>query len=417
MSHETNTASALAKDMTSLSQQIRSLTQAIKSNRESLHSSSDAIKNAKQELVDAAEALLAVAQPPDPLKTAMVAMVQLTTLHLFREWKVFDAIHEAGTISYADLAEKLGADVALISRFAAILVATGVLADVGEDKITNTPSSLPFLSTSPMGAIIKMMQVNHWFQDHLLALHAMPAYFEHYGLKEPTGRHHTVHAFAAGDAELTVWEHLNRDPEKKKNMMAAMTAIVTRMPMTGSYNFSWVVAKGEASPDRVLVVDVGGGNGHALQAIGEVTPGLKLDKCAVEDLGPVVDEARATAKGELAKAKYVPVDFHSEQPIQGACIYYIRRCLHDYGDDVSVEILQHLRAAMADDSRVLIVEEVMQDPPLPFAVASDIYMATIGGKERTLKNFEAIASRSGLRIVKAHPSVGSDVAVIECAKI
>lgn len=145
----------------------------------------------------------------------------------------------------------------------------------------------------------------------------MPAYFEHYGLKEPTGKHHTVHAFAAGDPELTVWEHMSRDPEKKKNMMAAMTAIVTRMPMTGSYDFSWVVAKGEASPDRVLVVDVGGGNGHALQAIGEVTPGLKLDKCAVEDLGPVVDEARATAKGELAKAKYVPVDFHSGQPIQG----------------------------------------------------------------------------------------------------
>lgn len=116
MSHDTNADSALAKDMTGLSQQIRSLTQTMKSNRESLHSSSDAVKDAKQELVDAAEALLAVAQPPDPLKTAMVAMVQFTTLHLFREWKVFDAIHEAGTISYADLAEKLGADVALICK-------------------------------------------------------------------------------------------------------------------------------------------------------------------------------------------------------------------------------------------------------------------------------------------------------------
>lgn len=97
-----------------------------------------------------------------------------------------------------------------------------------------------------------------------------------------------------------------------------------------------------------------------------------------------------------------------------ACIYYIRRCLHDYGDEVCVEILQQIRNAMAQDSRLLIVEQVLTDPPLPFAAASDIYMATLGGKERSLKTFGEITSRAGLTIVKAHPSPGSDVAVIEC---
>lgn len=276
------------------------------------------------------------------------------------------------------------------------------------------------------------------FDDHLKALHSTPAYFDQYGRKEPTGRYDTIHAFAAGDPKLTVWEHTNRDPVKKSYFMTAMMAMASRMPTTGSYNFAWVLDKMHEAPDRALVVDVGGGKGHALQAIQKVTPGLPMSRCVVEDLQAVVDEAKKTATGELADAQYVSMDFHSEQPVKGmsstfvprsiirsvvelltssgACIYYIRRCLHDYGDDVCVEILQQLRDAMVEDSRVLIVEQVLSDPPLPMAAATDIYMATIGGKERTLQGFGEIATRAGLAIVKVHPAPGSDVAVIECRK-
>jgi hypothetical protein len=146
----------------------------------------------------------------------------------------------------------------------------------------------------------------------------MPAYFDHYGRKEPTGRYDTIHAFAEGDPKLTVWEHTNKNPEQKAIFMTAMLAMASRMPMTGSYDYSWVLEKFEESPSRVLIVDVGGGKGHALEAIHKVTPGLPMKRCAVEDLQEVVDEAKATAKGELVDAQYVGMDFHSEQPVKGA---------------------------------------------------------------------------------------------------
>lgn len=102
--------------------------------------------------------------------------------------------------------------------------------------------------------------------------------------------------------------------------------------------------------------------------------------------------------------------------VPGALVYYIRRCLHDYGDDDCVEILEQIRKAMAPDSRLLIVEQVLGNPPSPFAAANDVWMATIGGKERPLESFDAIASRAGLKIAKVHPTPGSEVAVIECKK-
>ena len=101
---------------------------------------------------------------------------------------------------------------------------------------------------------------------------------------------------------------------------------------------------------------------------------------------------------------------------QGALVYYIRRCLHDYGDDDAVRILQHIRAAMVPESRCLTVEQIMSNPPSAMAAASDILMGMQGGKERTLEGFQDIAARAGLELREAHPTGGkSDVAVIECA--
>lgn len=145
----------------------------------------------------------------------------------------------------------------------------------------------------------------------------MPRYFDEYGRKEPAGKYHTITAFSDGDPTLTVWEHMNRDPERKTRFMTSMAAAASRMPMTGSYDYSWVIGKADGDPKRALVVDVGGGQGHALQAILNVTPGLPASRCVVEDLDVIVEEAKATATGQLKEVQYVGMDFHTEQPVKG----------------------------------------------------------------------------------------------------
>jgi len=101
---------------------------------------------------------------------------------------------------------------------------------------------------------------------------------------------------------------------------------------------------------------------------------------------------------------------------EGALVYYIRRCMHDWSDDNNAKILSHLADAMAPDSRVLITEQIMPNPPTALNAWTDLCVMNLGGKERTEKMFEALTKRSGLKFVKVHKSLATDVAVIECVK-
>lgn len=255
------------------------------------------------------------------------------------------------------------------------------------------------------------------FDQHLKALCYMPEYFEEYGLKEPKDRYGTICAYSSGDPNLTVWEHLKRRPEQFQNFMMTMVAMAARSPVLGSYDLGWVVSKVEVNEERTLLVDVGGGKGHAVEQMCKSTPGLPPSRCAVEDLPEVVEAAKGQAEGILAEVKYIPMDFHSEQPIRGALVYYIRRCLHDYGDDIAADMLKQIQKAMAPDSRLLIVEEILSNPPTAFGSAQDIMMATLGGKERTMEDWRSLTGRAGLRLIETHRTEGSGVAVIECERI
>lgn len=97
----------------------------------------------------------------------------------------------------------------------------------------------------------------------------------------------------------------------------------------------------------------------------------------------------------------------------GALVYYMRRCLHDYSDAECVGILRHISAAMAADSRLLIVETLLGSPPSPLQAAMDLVMLTISGKERTLDGFREIAAQAGLRVTAVSEIPGGN-AVVEC---
>jgi hypothetical protein len=146
----------------------------------------------------------------------------------------------------------------------------------------------------------------------------MPKYFEAHGRREPVGRHKTITAYAYGNPDWTVWQHLNSDPAGMSVFMDCMVAMTHMHPIVGSYDFSWVAAEAARSKDRALIVDMGGGKGHAVKAIAQATPGLDLSRCFVQDLEEIVQEAKATVDEDLKPVQFIVADFHVEQPVQGA---------------------------------------------------------------------------------------------------
>lgn len=90
--------------------------------------------------------------------------------------------------------------------------------------------------------------------------------------------------------------------------------------------------------------------------------------------------------------------------------------MHDWHDENDRTILSHLAEAMAPDSKVLITEQIMPNPPTALNAWTDLCMMNLGGKERTEEMFGELVASAGLKMVGLHKSLATDVAVIECVK-
>ncbi|KPI35463.1 Demethylsterigmatocystin 6-O-methyltransferase [Cyphellophora attinorum] len=152
---------------------------------------------------------------------------------------------------------------------------------------------------------------------------------------------------------------------------------------------------------RPFFIDVAGGWGHQTSEMLLKFPDID-GRCIVQEISSVVEQATSLANG-ASKIEFKVQDFFSPQPSSehGAKIYYLRYIMHDWSDDEDVQILSHLRDAMADDS-VIIIDEVLVpeqasgfDDPWPATV--DIVMLAMfyNARERTVKEFTHLAERVG----------------------
>jgi len=102
----------------------------------------------------------------------------------------------------------------------------------------------------------------------------------------------------------------------------------------------------------------------------------------------------------------------------GALVYFIRRCLHNYSDTLVSNILTILAGAMADDSKILIQEDIKTTPPDKRTASLDFLMMMYGGKERTRECWDGVVAKAGLKIVKVSTAQGAwgALSTIECVK-
>lgn len=263
-----------------------------------------------------------------------------------------------------------------------------------------------------------------------------PKYFERYGRIEPTQQRGSPWTFSRGQPDKTIWEIMQENPDEVEGFVKSMRASSRFYPMPGPYDFSWIVDHPIEDKSRPLLVDVGGSDGEALLSILRNTPGLPSERCVLQDLPHVLNNVAMTRQEEEIKAlKKVPIDFFKEGPVKGefsrkltdveprltlspgALVYHIRRTLHDYADADALNILRLTAKAMARDSRLLIVDLLMDNPPTPSAAAMDLFMCITAGKERTIEMFERLTADAGLRITRIVPGKTSEMGVLECVKV
>jgi hypothetical protein len=144
------------------------------------------------------------------------------------------------------------------------------------------------------------------------------------------------------------------------------------------------------------IADIGGGNGHLLQAILAATPKLEG---VLFDLPKVVEQSSAAVSGRL---KLQGGSFF-EDGLPECDAYILMQILHDWSDEESEKILTAIRRAAPKDAKLLIAEWLVpQDgkPSWTFFVDM-IMMAELTGKERTEAEFKQMLAHTGFRLDRA----------------
>ncbi|KAK4213068.1 S-adenosyl-L-methionine-dependent methyltransferase, partial [Rhypophila decipiens] len=389
-----------------------------------------------------ANELLGMVRPgQDTIMGWFAQMSVVSAVNVFQHWGVFDLIpSQPGVgISFWKLAEKVGVEEGLLIRMSWMLTSSSVLwyfppSTAGSHKgsLAHTPTSLLLRSQSPLSSMFKLLHTNIVETSAI-----MPSYFDTYGRKEPVGPGHIPTSYLAGQPELAYFDLLNQDPQRVKEFTHAMSIQHRRSPITGMFDLTSVIALAEQmeqsrkpqAEERPIWVDIGGSDGAVVKTFREKYPGLKPEWCVVQDLPQVVEAAREAAKDDalLKGVRFYPLDFHNEAPVEGALVYYLRNVVRDYSDPVVINILANIRKSMVPPSsstdsgpgtaqaasRILISEQLIPSPPPLYAAFKDYAMLVVGGKERSLKQFEAVAEAAGLVITGVYRDNGTPHAVIE----
>ncbi|MGW7824884.1 methyltransferase [Streptomyces puniciscabiei] len=161
------------------------------------------------------------------------------------------------------------------------------------------------------------------------------------------------------------------------------------------------------------VMDIGGGTGTVMSAILQAQPqlsGMLFDRSSVIELA-AHDSPLAPVRD---RCRLVAGDFFDGLP-EGADVHLLGSVLHDWDDDRAADILRASVRALAPGGRILVCELIVPETAEPHPARwSDLGMLVLlGGKERTLPEFDKLFAAAGLGRTRVLPVGESSFSLIE----
>jgi 6-hydroxytryprostatin B O-methyltransferase len=169
---------------------------------------------------------------------------------------------------------------------------------------------------------------------------------------------------------------------------------------------------------------VGGSTGHASFALATAYPDLHF---IVQDMPSVLNQnphpGHTHYNSSLGdRLIFQPYDFFNRQPVRSADVYLLRMILHDWPYSSAIKILQNIVPALAEHSRILIMDTILPAPGevTPYKEAllrvRDMTMLQVfNAGERGMEDWEEVVKGADarLRIVGVKQPLGSAMGLIE----
>jgi O-methyltransferase domain len=219
-------------------------------------------------------------------------------------------------------------------------------------------------------------------------------------------------AFEAAHGD-TFFEYLRKHPEAGDAFDGAMSRLSHGVIQEAIEHYEFA--------DASRVLDVGGGRGHFVAAVLEEHPHLEGAVFDVPEVAQTAGEQlRQRGLGDRAAA--VGGSFFEAVPT-GYDVHILKWILHDWNDEACRQLLSTCRAALPDNGRLLVVEQLLPDAvpnggELHPAIAMDLIMLVnfADARERHLGEYEALLESSGFAVQDV-VSLPSGFSIIDCAVI
>jgi hypothetical protein len=320
--------------------------------------------------------------PPEAAVMQLVTNLWATqAVATFARMRIPDHL-AAGARTAPELAAAVGANPDALFRLLRAVASVGVLSADRDGRFALTPVGQTLRSDVP-----RSMRA-------FLVAETAPGHWLPWGQLEEsvrTGKPATHKALGSA-----IWDYYAAHPEEGHDFsqaMSGMSALATDAVLA-AYSFD----------GARRVVDVGGAHGAFL---GAVLGRLPDARGVLFDLPHVVDGAAPSLReaGVFDRTERVGGSFFESVP-SGGDVYLVKHILHDWNDDECVRILERVRAAMAPDGRIVVVEMVIDPdgPPSPAALLDLNMLVMLTGRERSIVEFEALFRRAGLRLAKVAPT-------------
>jgi hypothetical protein len=321
--------------------------------------------------------LQTIALPPEPPGDDGVArVVDMASgyplsrcLHIVADLGVADALDETPRTA-SELAAAVRVQPDALGRVLRLLSAYGVFS-ANDDRFRHTPTSRLLRTDNPRS------------QRALVRLFGLQQIWDSFGDLQHsvrTGRPAAELVYAGG-----LWRYFAEDPEARAIFDAAMSA-KSRGQIAGimaAYDFS----------QFGTVADIGGGQGHLLQAVLMATPNV----CGVLFEVPAVIRQVA----DLASDRFT---LHAgdifKDPLPICEAYVLMDVIHDWADAEAASILEAVHRAARSDARLLLVEQLYPEAPGPYpAKTLDLHMLTLfAGRVRSRQEYAELLNRAGFAL-------------------
>lgn len=279
-------------------------------------------------------------------------------------------------ISLTDLAAKCGVTPDGLQRVLNILVSHGYFAyDSSESNVTHTALSRA-LTCGQAGSFV-MLQSSDWYRSC----------FAPENVAEALRR--DVAPFEQLQGE-PFFDLVSRDSTKEEVFAEAMAEIT-------QFCGPFVDGMFSLSPGQ-RVLDVGGGNGTLCKVLQRRFPSCSF---AVLDIRC---ESCQDSNIEFFEGSFL-------DSVPGGFDHLImKNILHDWNDDVVLNILSNCASSAEPGTEITIVELLLPETGRPktpqypdFDVDWNLF-CTLGGKERTLSQFQELLERTGWQFLEARPT-------------